>query len=53
VMSMVQGFVRCDARSLVRYHTQIYKPVYGATTHENCTTMRAYMVRPHVVCGKV
>jgi hypothetical protein len=28
---------------MVCYHTQIQGPVYGATTHENSTTMRAYM----------
>jgi hypothetical protein len=43
VMSMVQGCcpVRC-CKSMVSYHTKIYGPVHGGTTHENSTTMSLY-----------
>jgi hypothetical protein len=50
---MGMEFVRCDADSsrvcpvrcwkpVVSYHTQIYGPVHGTTTHENSTTMSLY-----------
>jgi hypothetical protein len=44
VMLTVQGFIRCDTRSLwlVIIHTQIYGSVHGANTHENSTTMSLY-----------
>jgi hypothetical protein len=33
--------VRCW-KPVVSYHTQIYGPVHGATTHENSTAMSLY-----------
>jgi hypothetical protein len=50
---MGMEFVQCDADSsrvcpvrcwkpVVSYHTQIYGPVHGMTTHENSTTMSLY-----------
>jgi hypothetical protein len=43
VMMTVQGCypVRCW-KHVVSYHTQIYGPIYGATTHENSATMSLY-----------
>jgi hypothetical protein len=43
VMPMIHGC--CPVRGwkpVVSYHTKIYGPVYGATTHENSTTMSLY-----------
>jgi hypothetical protein len=38
-IGVVSGWSR---QPLVCYHTQIYGPVHGATTHENSTTMSLY-----------
>jgi hypothetical protein len=52
VMSTVQGCcpVRCW-KPMVSYHTHIYGPVHGATTHENSTTMslHGYSLAQYVV----
>jgi hypothetical protein len=43
VMPMVQSccMVRCW-KPVVCYHTKIYEPVHGATTHKNSTTISLY-----------
>jgi hypothetical protein len=44
--------VRCW-KPTVSYHTQIYGPVHGVTTHENSTTMSFIWVWLGIVCGRV